>query len=354
MTHRLKAVLLLLVVAGAGLSTRAEGQTFKKEYRMTVTVGPGYYWGQGAARFADLVRQKTGGRINIKPYYGSALLKGAQLQSPQMVARGVIDCAFESTINCSSVIPEMNVFSLPFFLDSFVDLDRLEQGQTGRSLLAAMEAKGLVGLAWAENGFRQLTTARGPVRRPADLKGMRVRVVGSPIFVDTFRQLGADAVNMNWGDAQNAFQQGVVDGQENPVGVLLPVQIWQYHRHATFWNYVADPLIVYWGKTEWERFPAEVQTAIRQAAEEAAQFEKALARAGLDDGAALTTLTREFGHTIKVPDPVAFLTGKGMTVTVLTPEERAAFRTATRPVYDKWVPVIGQAVYQAALTDLGR
>ena len=73
---------------------------------------------------------------------------------------------------------------------------------------------------------------------------MRVRVVGSPIFVDTFRQLGADPVNMNWGDATTAFQQGVVDGQENPVGVLLPVQIWQYHKYATFWNYLVDPLVV--------------------------------------------------------------------------------------------------------------
>ena len=70
-------------------------------------------------------------------------------------------------------------------------------------------------------------------------------MVGSPIFIDTFRQLGADPVNMNWGDAQTAFQQGVVDGQENPVGVLIPVQIFQYHKYATFWNYLADPLIVY-------------------------------------------------------------------------------------------------------------
>ena len=73
-------------------------------------------------------------------------------------------------------------------------------------------------------------------------------MVGSPIFIDTFRQLGADPVNMNWGDAVTAFGQGVVDGQENPVGVLVPVQIWQYHKYATFWNYLVDPVIFYCNK----------------------------------------------------------------------------------------------------------
>ncbi|MEJ2038790.1 MAG: DctP family TRAP transporter solute-binding subunit, partial [Desulfosarcinaceae bacterium] len=246
---------------------------FKKEYKMTVNVGPTFYWGMGAIKFSELVKEKTNGQINIKPYFGSELLKGAQLKSPQMVAKGIIDCAYESTINASPVIPQMNVFSLPFFINTFENLDKLEDGQTGKMIFKAMEKKGLVPLAWAENGFRQITNSKKPILMPEDLKGMRVRVVGSPIFIDTFRQLGADPVNMNWGDAQTAFQQGVVDGQENPVGVLIPVQIWQYHKYVSFWNYLVDPLIVYWGKSEWAKFPPDIQKAIREAAQESAVFE---------------------------------------------------------------------------------
>jgi TRAP-type C4-dicarboxylate transport system substrate-binding protein len=88
-------------------SPLSEAGKYKKEYKMTLNVGPQFYWGMGAIKFVELVKQKTNGQINIKPYYGSALLKGAQLKSPQMVAKGVIDCAYESTINSSPVIPEV-------------------------------------------------------------------------------------------------------------------------------------------------------------------------------------------------------------------------------------------------------
>ena len=91
---------------------------YKKEYKLQVNVGPSFYWGMGATKFSELVKEKTNGQINIKPYFGSALLKGAQLKSAQMVAKGVIDCAYESTINISPVIPEANIFHLPFFINN--------------------------------------------------------------------------------------------------------------------------------------------------------------------------------------------------------------------------------------------
>ncbi len=344
----------ILVLFGVlfGLVFPAAGADFKKEYKMTVNVGPNFYWGIGATKFAELVKEKTDGRINIKPYFGSALLKGAQLKSPQMVANGIIDCAYESTINAAPVIPEMNIFSLPFFINTFENLDQMENGETGKKIFEAMDQKGLVGLAWAENGFRQVTNSVREIKRPEDMKGMRLRVVGSPIFIDIFRQLGADPVNMNWGDAQTAFQQGVVDGQENPVGVLIPVQIWQYHQYATLWNYLVDPLIVYWGKREWDKFPADIQKAIAEAAKESARFEKALCRAGLDDGESLRILKEEFNYEMAVPDPIAYMEEKGMKVTQLSEEDRQAFEEATRPVYDKWVPKIGKALYETARADM--
>ena len=344
-------VALSLTLLFAPFSDAAE---FKKEYKMQLNVGPTFYWGMGAVKFAELAKQKTNGKINIKPYFGSALLKGAQLKSAQLVANGVIDCAYESTINISPVITECNVFSLPFFINTFENLDSMENGATGKAVFEAMEAKGLKPLGWAENGFRQVTNSKRAIRRPEDVKGMRLRVVGSPIFIDIFRQLGADPVNMNWGDAVTAFQQGVVDGQENPVGVLVPVQIYQYHQYATFWNYLVDPLIIYWNKKEWDAFPKDIQKAVHEAAIESGRFEIALCRAGLDGDKSLNILKNEFNHTMEVPEPVKFLESKGMTVTFLSDEERDAFIEATKPLYEKWVPKIGKDVYEKALADMGK
>jgi tripartite ATP-independent transporter DctP family solute receptor len=346
------SALALVAVLGASGCSRQTPTRFKREYRMQVTVGPTTHWGMGAARFAELAAQKTGGRINVKPYYGSQLLKGAQLNSSQMVSGGAIDCALESTINTAPVIPEMNLFSLPFFIDGFPALDRIETGETGRQLSQKMAEKGLVLLAWGENGFRQLTNSKRAVATPEELKGLKVRVVGSPLFIDIFRAFGADPVNMNWGDAVTAFQQGTVDGQENPVGILTSVQIHQYHKFATFWNYVIDPLILYWNKKEWDAFPEDVRQALRDAAEDACRFEKALARVGLDDGTALRVLREQFKHTPEIADPVAHLTANGVAVRTLNPAERDAFAAITAPVTEAWTARIGSALVATAKKDM--
>jgi tripartite ATP-independent transporter DctP family solute receptor len=327
---------------------------FKKEYKLQVNVGPSFYWGIGATKFADLVREKTNGQINIKPYFGSALLKGAQLKSAQMVAKGVIDCAYESTINVSPVIPEANVFHLPFFINTFENLDKMKAGQSGQAVFAAMEKVGLKPLAWAENGFRQVTNSKRTIEKPQDLKGLRIRVVGNPLFMDTFRQLGADPVNMNWGDAQTAFQQGVVDGQENPVGVLIPVQIHQYHSYATMWNYLVDPLVIYWNQKQWKAFPPDIQKAIQESAEASGRFEIALCRAGLDGDKSLNVLKNDFNYTMEVPDPVKFMASKGMTVTFLSADQVSAFAAATAPVLEKWAKEIGTDLVDKAKADMAR
>ncbi len=243
----------------------------KPEYRMQINVGPTTYWGMGATKFAQLVKQRTQGKVNVKPYFGSQLLKGAQLHSSQMVAMGSIDLAFESTINTAPMIPEMHVFSLPFFVNSFTNVDRLERGETGAQIFKAMEKKGLKPLAWGENGFRQITNSRHPIRNPQGLNGLKIRVVGSPIFIDIFRSMNADPINMNWGDAVTAFQQHIVDGQENPMGILLAVNINQYHRHVTMWNYVIDPLVLYWNKRQWDAFSPRLQSIISECAKNAAR-----------------------------------------------------------------------------------
>ncbi|NOY75122.1 MAG: DctP family TRAP transporter solute-binding subunit [Kiritimatiellaeota bacterium] len=324
----------------------------KKEYRMQVNVGSSTYWGMGAAKFAELVRKRTNGRINVKPYYGSQLLKGAQLNSSQMVAAGAIDCALESTINTAPMINAMNIFTMPFFVNTYKRLDRLEKGGTGSAIFAKMRAKRLEPLAWGENGFRQLTNSKLPVKKPEDLRNLKIRVVGSPIFIDVFRALGADPVNMNWGDAVTALQQGTVDGQENPAGILLAVKIFQYNKRMTRWNYAIDPLILYWNKEQFDAFPPDIRKAIRKAAVEATRYQKALCRAGLDDGTALKTLKNEFGYDIKIPDPLGYLRSKGMEITEINDDARAEFKKNLKSVTDSWTKQLGAEFVKNAKKDM--
>lgn len=345
-------LMLGLGLGGAPGCRRAPG-AFPRDCTLQVNVGPNTAWGQGAQKFTDLVTQKTGGRIRLKPCFGSSLLKGAQLHAAQMVASGAIDAAFESTINTAPVVGEMNIFSLPFFVAGYAQLDRLEAGETGRLVFDAMRAKGLEPLAWGENGFRQLTNSRRPVQNPEDLRQLKIRVVGTAIFMDIFHALAADPVNMNWGDAVTALQQGTVDGQENPVAILLPLQVQQFQKYLTVWNYLADPLVIYWCKQDWDQFPPDIQQAIREAAVEAARYEKMLCRVGLDDGSALRILREEFQYAPPTASPLAELEQGGMIIHRLSSDEYENFRQQTDAVRREWAAKLGDGLYQAALRDLG-
>lgn len=326
--------------------------TPKKEYTMQVNVTNAYDWGMGAQRFAELVAQKTNGLINIKPYYGSSLLAGKQTNWYQAVADGSIDFVVDSTINASSVIRSLNLFSLPFFINTYANVDKIENGKSGARIIADLEKGGLKFLAWGENGFRQITNSKREIKTPQDVAGLKVRVVGSPIFIDIFKQLGADPVNMNWADAVTAFQQGVVDGQENPKSVLTVVKIWEYHKYMTNWNYLIDPLVFGVNADLFKRFPADVQKQIQEAALEAGEYEKALARAYLDGDVSLNILKNKFKVSPLPEEPFALAVSKGMKITNLTPAEVAAFVAKTKPIYDKWVPLIGEDLYKAAQEDM--
>lgn len=324
----------------------------KAEYTMQVNVGPAFDWGIGAQRWADLIKEKTQGKINVKPYFGSSLLAGKQTNWYQAVADGAIDFVVDSTINASPVIKSLNLFSLPFFLGTYENVDKIQNGRAGKKIIEDVEKGGVKFLAWGENGFRQLTNSKREVKTPQDVAGLKIRVVGSPLFIDIFKQLGADPVSMNWADAVTAFQQGVVDGQENPKSVLTVVKIWEYHKYMTNWFYVLDPLIFGLNMKLWERFPQDIKKAIQETAIEAAEYQKALARAYLDGEKSLNLLRTKFKVKEMPIEPFKLAKEKGMIITDLTPAQLKAFQDATKPIYDKWIPQIGKELYDLAVADM--
>jgi TRAP-type transport system periplasmic protein len=330
-----KKVLGLIVFCVFLFALAAPGMAaYKAEYRMSVVVEPASPWGQGAQMFADLVKKRTDGRIVIKPYFRGQLYEGKQTNEFLLLQQGVADFALGSTINWSTTVKELNLFSLPFlFHNEYRAVDALETGKVGRKIFNILNDKGVVALGWGENGFREITNSKRAIRSPEDLQGLKIRVVGAPIFMDIFKSLGADPVAMNWGEVLSALQSGTVDGQENPVAsITIPYRLWEVNKYITFWHYAIDPLIFAASKETWNALDRIDREIISKAAREAAMWQKKAAREGLTGSAASLDILRK----------------NGMEVTVLTPEQFQAFKVKTKPVYDKWANDIGVDLVRAA------
>lgn len=331
----MKKMLILMAVFALALVcvVQTHAATYKPEYKLSLVIGPQTPWGQAAQKFADLVKERSEGKINIKCYFAGQLFAGMQTNEFLILRQGVADFAVGSTINWSPAVKELNLFSLPFFFPDYKHLDAVKAGEPGKRLFKTIEERGVVGLAWGENGYRELTNSKRPVRKPEDLEGLKVRVVGSPIFVDTFRAMGGNPVSINWSEALTALQQGTVDGQENPVAsIIIPYKLWEMNKHITIWHYTIDPLIFGVSKVTWESFDPKDREIIARAAQEAGAWNLKEARKGLE------------GST----EAIDFLKGKGMEVVVFTPKDMEVFKAKTKPVYDKWIPEIGADLVSAS------
>ena len=329
---KLRRTLLTLAAAATALaattfSLPAAAQNYKSEYRMSLVVGPAFPWGKGGEIWANKVKEKTNGRINIKLYPGVSLIQGDQTREFSALRQGVIDMAVGSTINWSPQVRQLNLFSLPFLMPDYAAIDALTTGDVGKQMFTILEKAGVVPLAWGLNGYRELSNSKHPIKSPADLKGLKIRVVGSPLFLETFTALGANPTQMSWADAQPALASGAVDGQENPMSIFTAAKLHTVgQKHLTMWGYIADPLVFVVNKQVWESWTPADRELVRQAAIEAGQEQNAIARKGL----------------IEPGQPLLKdIAAMGVQITHLSPAERDAFVKATRPVYDKWKNQIG-------------
>ncbi len=331
-----RSLLALAAVATAfgTFSVPAAAQNYKAEYKMSLVLGPPTPWGMAGKIWADLVKERTQGRINIKLYPGVSLIQGDQTREFSALRQGVIDMAVGSTINWSPQVKELNLFSLPFLMPDYAAVDALTQGEVGKDIFARLDKAGVVPLAWGENGYREVTNSKRPIKSPEDLKGMKIRVVGSPIFSDMFTAMGANPTQMSWADAQPALASGAVDGQENPLFLFTVLKMHTVgQKFVTTWGYMADPLVFVVNKEIWESWTPADRDIVRKAAIDAGKEEIGLARKGLTE--ADKPLLKD-------------IAAMGVTVTQLSAAERDAFVKATRPVYTKWKAQIGSPLVDKA------
>jgi TRAP-type transport system periplasmic protein len=296
------------------------------EFKLSLLINQETTWGLAAQRFADAIKYRTQGRVQIKNYFNGQLFPGKQTTEFALLQQGAADFAIGSTINWSPQVKELNLFSLPFMFPSYTALDAVEAGEPGTRLFELIEQQGVVPIAWGENGFREVTNSKHPIRLPEDLHGLKIRVPGTPIFEDIFQALGANPVTMNFDQMLIAVQQGTVDGQENPIALIVPYKLWEEHRYVTLWDYAIDPLILAVNAKTWASLSREDQNSLR------------------DVGKVIMGLQKDEARAAPVrPDKIVELLHDmyGMEVVRLSRDELEGFRQQTRVVYAKWADKIG-------------
>ncbi|MDD5399001.1 MAG: DctP family TRAP transporter solute-binding subunit [Dehalococcoidia bacterium] len=288
-----------------------------RAWKMSVVTSEDSAWTKGAQLFADLVKQRSGGRIVITVYPNAELAGGNQVNELTMLQDGSIDFTYHSNLLYSNLDQSFAAISMPWLFTDYTQVDTALSGTAGSELLKETEAYGIEGLAYGENGFRQLTNSKLAVRTPDDLHGLKIRIPDVELYNSIFTELGATPITMNFPEVTGALKQGKIDGQENPVDIIVSSRLYDVQNHITVWNYSYDALILGMNKKEYDSLPVAAQDIIRQAAIEASQEQVKLSR-----DAARTKL--------------GLLRDKGMTVTELTPDQVKAFRAATDPVYAEW------------------
>lgn len=314
---------------------------YKPEYSLSFVSDERIAIGRTAKRWRELVAEKTEGRVNIRMYPNASLVKGEQTREATAVRQGVADMAVASASNWSSQFRALSIFSLPFFVPDIDGTAALIRGNLGSLVRDNMDKAGIVTLAWGSSGYRQLSNALRPVQAPADLKGMRIRVIGLPLFMDFFKALGAAPVQLNLTGVPDALQKKAIDGQDNPLSVFTGFKFNEMgQKYLTVWNYPAEPIFIAVNKNVWNNWSREDQQRVREAAEQA-----------MSETAPILT-SQAAAQAVDVT--VGQLEQAGVQVTRLTDQQKAAFKNAAAGVLQNWSERIGQDLITIANADIKR
>jgi tripartite ATP-independent transporter DctP family solute receptor len=326
--------LCLAVLAGVLVTGSAPAQPAAGSGKR-ITIGLSYQaapspsdpWHFMAQRWQALLKERTGGRIEVQLFPGGQLSGGNQQKEIELVQNGSIQASILPTGTLTVIDPRFQVVGLPWIVPGEEAAARVMDGPLGRETLEWLRAKRMEPVAIASNGFRQLANRKHPVTKPEDLQGLKLRVPGSKILVETWKALGAQPVVMNFAELYTGLQQGTVDGEELPFVFKLSTKFYEVEKFATELNYSFDLIYILFNRPLWEGFAAADQEVLRATALEAAKAEREfLSRSG-----------REAADKLRA---------SGMDVVVLKPAELAAFQAKMPSVYAQFAEGIGQALIE--------
>lgn len=242
--------------------------------------------GRAVKFFAEQVEKASGGKMKVRAIGAAAL--GPDTQMQQALIGGAQEMMVGSTATLVGITKEMALWDTPFLFNNVKEADALLDGPIGQKVMAKLQEKGLVGLTYWENGFRNLTNSKRPVNKLEDLDGVKLRVMQNNVFLDSFKQLGANAVPLPFSELFSALETGAVDGQENPFNTILSSKFYEVQKYLSITNHVYSPWIITVSKKWWDGLSADEQKVLKDAALASRDFERKDTRE--EAGRALTEL----------------------------------------------------------------
>ncbi|MBP6684516.1 MAG: DctP family TRAP transporter solute-binding subunit [Leucobacter sp.] len=319
---------LALTACSSSGSPAAEGGGESYSWDMTITVSEASAWWAGAEKFAELLDEKSDGRITLNLFANEQLSGGDPAAGVEMLANGDKAFSYNSPIIYSGIDPRFSAITAPFLYADYAEADAAMADGGVEIYEQLTEEMGIKMLGFGESGFRQVTNSKHEITAPADIKGLKLRVAGSELFLNIYKELGADPVTMNFAEVFTSLQNGTIDGQENPFDVIYSNGLMEVQKYLSVWNYVYDPLILGMNQDLFDSLSDADKKIVEEAAAEANTYQVKLSR------------DREAEQLAEMKDQ--------MTVTELSPEQLAVFRDAMQPVYDayadKWTAEVAEAV----------
>ena len=326
-------ICLLLVSTGCGSSTSTDQKGMV--VKISVVNAPQDIVTLGAYYLANEIRKKSDNRLETKVYHSGVLSGGKGEAEIEMCQQGSIEMHITSTAYLANLVPKTSIVSLPFL---FRDIDQVAALAKSKSpvldsINLELNTKDLHIIAWWPRGFRQLTNSRKPVQDLDDLRGLKLRVMNNPLYTDNMKAMLANPVPMAWGEVYNGLQLKTIDGQENAEDVIYSSKLFEAQSYMTIWDYSVDYEVVLVNLAWWKELGAEDRTLINEVADASVGFEEELLRKN-------TSLLRKK------------IAASGMEIHYLSTEEKAKFRKAVTPVWEKYERVFGKSFLDALLAEL--
>ena len=287
----------------------------------------------GVKRFAELVAAKSGGKLVVTEFPASTL--GNELQQQSALQGGIQEMTAPAPSSLAGIVKEFGLLDFPFLVNTPQQADALTDGQVGKLLFAKLPEKGLVGLAFWDLGFRNVTNSKRPITRVEDFEGLKLRVIPNPVFLETFRTFKANPVPMPFAELYSALETKAVDGQENPFAVILSNKIFEVQKFLSVTNHVYTANTILVSKIFWDRCSTAEQKLLQEAALEARDYERKLSR---------EVAQKALGE----------LKAKGMQVNEIAPAEIERMRQMVKPVYDKFTAAYDPEVVKAFRAELDK
>jgi tripartite ATP-independent transporter DctP family solute receptor len=313
-----RLALSMACLAAAALWT-ASPALAQETMKMNISIGQNSHYGVAIDTFAKEVEKRTGGRYKVQNFYSGAL--GAERESIEAVQLGTLDLTMTSTGPVPNFVPEVAILDIPFLFKDYAQARGTLDGPIGQDMLGKFQSKGIVALAWGENGFRHMTNNKRAVNAPDDLKGLKMRTMENPVHMQAYKAFGIIPTPMAFTEVFTALQQGTVDGQENPLSVISAAKFSQVQKHITLTGHVYSPALILINKGKFDKLSAADKQAFAEAAKEAVKAN----RARIDEDEKRV---------------VAELKAQGMTVVEVV--DKGKFQTALEPTFVEFGKKFGQ------------